>query len=164
MPMPRLFWIVKIATWLTCHRRAFEFFGGVSLKMIIDNAKCAITRACYHDPEVQRLWRVRRRLRIYYLTLPPRGSQKKGRVESGVKYVKNSFVPLRSFRSITDANGQLQSWLMETAGNRIHGTTRQKPLTLFTESEKPFKPLPDVPVGDGILVSGQSPRQLPCAV
>lgn len=36
---------------------------------------------------------------------------------------------------------------METAGNRIHGTTRQKPLTLFAESEKTFlKSLPDVPV------------------
>jgi len=44
----------RTATWLACHRRAFEFFGGVPLKIIIDNAKCAITRACYYDPEVQR--------------------------------------------------------------------------------------------------------------
>ena len=40
----------KVPTWLACHRRAFEFFGGVAAKMIIDNAKCAITRACYRDP------------------------------------------------------------------------------------------------------------------
>jgi hypothetical protein len=78
---------------------------------------------------------------------PPRDPQKKGRVESGVKYVKNSFVPLRTFRSLGDANFQLHQWIMETAGNRIHGTTRSQPLTLFAESEKPFlKPLPDVPV------------------
>lgn len=42
----------KVATWLACHRRAFEFFNGVPAKVIIDNAKCAITRACYRDPEV----------------------------------------------------------------------------------------------------------------
>ena len=37
--------------------------------------------------------------------------------------------------------------MLQTAGNRIHGTTRQKPLTMFAETEKHFlKPLPDVPV------------------
>ncbi|MRR29910.1 transposase, partial [bacterium] len=44
----------KLSTWLACHRRAFEFFGGVPKKLIIDNTKCAITRACFRDPEVQR--------------------------------------------------------------------------------------------------------------
>lgn len=43
-----------VATWLGCHRRAFEWFGGVPGRVIIDNAKCAITKACIHDPEVQR--------------------------------------------------------------------------------------------------------------
>ena len=44
----------KVATWLGCHRRAFEWFNGVPARLTIDNPKCAITRACYHDPEVQR--------------------------------------------------------------------------------------------------------------
>ena len=44
----------KVETWLGCHRRAFEFFGGVPQKLLIDNPKCAITKACYHDPVVQR--------------------------------------------------------------------------------------------------------------
>ena len=138
----------KTATWLACHRRACEFFGGVPRKMIIDNAKCAITRACYHDPEVQRSYgEMAEGYGFVISPCPPRDPQKKGRVESGVKYVKNSFVPLRTFRSLDDANAQLRQWIMETAGNRIHGTTRQKPLTLFAAAEKPFlKPLPDVPV------------------
>jgi len=29
----------KLATWLSCHRRAFEFFNGVPRKLIIDNPK-----------------------------------------------------------------------------------------------------------------------------
>lgn len=138
----------RTATWLACHRRAFEFFGGVPLKIIIDNAKCAITRACYYDPEVQRSYgEMAEGYGFVISPCPPRDPQKKGRVESGVKYVKNSFVPLRNFRSLTNANEQLYRWLMETAGNRTHGTTHQKPLTLFAESEKPFlKPLPDVQV------------------
>jgi len=30
-------------TWLACHQHAFESFGGVVGRVIIDNAKCAIT-------------------------------------------------------------------------------------------------------------------------
>jgi hypothetical protein len=138
----------KVSTWLSCHRRAFEFIGGVPRKIIIDNAKCAITKACYHDPEVQRSYgELAEGYGFIISPCPPRDPQKKGRVESGVKYVKSSFVPLQDFRSIAAANQQLRSWIMETAGNRIHGTIRQKPLTLFTEAEKAFlKPLPDIPV------------------
>ena len=44
----------KVGTWLGCHRRAFEFFNGVPSRLIIDNPKCAITRACFRDPQVQR--------------------------------------------------------------------------------------------------------------
>jgi transposase len=45
-----------VATWLACHRRAFEWFGGGVSRVIIDNAKCAITKACIHDPQVQRAY------------------------------------------------------------------------------------------------------------
>ena len=40
-------------TWLAGHRRAFEWVNGVPQRLIIDNPKCAITRACFHDPEGQ---------------------------------------------------------------------------------------------------------------
>jgi len=69
-------------------------------------------------------------------------------VEAAVKYIKNHFLPLRQFRSLVDANNQLRQWLLEVAGNRLHGTTKQRPLTVFTESEKHLlRPLPAVPVG-----------------
>jgi len=138
----------KVGTWLGCHRRAFEWIGGVPTKVIVDNAKCAIVKACFRDPEVQRSYgELAEGYGFIISPCPPRDPQKKGRVESGVKYVKNGFVPLRKFRSMTDANKQLGVWLMETAGNRIHGTTCEKPLTLFAETEKPMlHPLPDVAV------------------
>ena len=138
----------KVETWLACHRRAFEYFNGVPAKLIIDNPKCAITRACFRDPEVQRSYgELAEGYGFLISPCPPADPEKKGRVEAGVKYVKNRFVPLRHFRSLTDANAQLKQWVMETAGNRIHGTTKQKPLTLFAEGEKHLlRRLPDVPV------------------
>jgi transposase len=49
-------WDQSVATWLGCHRRAFEWFGAVPGRLIIDNPKCAITRACVHDPLAQRAY------------------------------------------------------------------------------------------------------------
>lgn len=134
----------NIETWLGCHRRAFEWFNGVPKKITIDNPKCAITRACYYDPVVQRSY-AEYAAGYGFIISPcaPRDPKKKGRVESGVKYVKNNFVPLRQFRHLIDSNQQLKCWTLETAGNRIHGTTREKPLTLF-ETERLFlKALPN---------------------
>ncbi len=138
----------RVETWLACHRRALEHFNGVPSRLIIDNAKCAITRACFRDPEVQRSYgELAEGYGFLISPCPPADPQKKGRVEAGVKYVKNSFVPLREFRSLRDANTQLKQWVMEVAGNRVHGTTKQKPLTLFAEAEKGLlKRLPDVPI------------------
>jgi len=136
----------KVETWLACHRHAFEWFNGVVRRVTIDNAKCAIVRACYYEPEVQRAYG---QLALGYSfsidPCPVRDPQKKGRVESGVKYVKSSFVPLREFHSIEHANDELRAWLMGEAGNRIHGTTRERPLTLFTQTEQALlRPLPAI--------------------
>jgi len=136
-----------VATWLACHRHAFEWFGGAPGRVIIDNPKCAITRACVYEPEVQRAYAECAEGYGFRIDpCPPRDPQKKGIVESGVKYVKTSFLPLREFRSLDDANRQVQAWAMGQAGNRIHGTTREAPLARFAQSEQALlRPLPDVP-------------------
>jgi transposase len=136
----------KVETWLSCHRHAFEWFNGCPLAVRIDNPKCAITRACYYEPEVQRAYG---QLALGYSfridPCPVRDPQKKGRVESGVKYVKSGFVPLREFHSLEHANEQLHAWIMGEAGNRIHGSTRERPLTLFTQTEQALlQPLPAI--------------------
>jgi transposase len=137
-----------VETWVGCHRRAFEFFNGVPKKIIIDNPKCAITKACYHNPEVQRSYASCAEDYGFIISAcPPREPKKKGRVEAGVKYVKKNFMPLREFRSLNDANEQLKQWVLEIAGNRKHGSTYEKPLTRFQEIEKhALKTLPAQPL------------------
>ncbi len=110
----------KVPTWLECHRHAFEWFGGVPDKLTIDNAKCAIIRACRRDPVVQRAYAECAEGYGFKIdALPPREPQMKGRVESGIKYLKKNFLPLREFRDLADANRQLQDWILTEAGNRI---------------------------------------------
>lgn len=136
----------RVETWLACHQHAFEWFNGVPRKILIDNPKCAITRACYYEPQVQRSYAQLAEGYAFCISpCPPREPKKKGRVEAGVKYVKANFVPLRTFRDITDANRQLREWVMAEAGNRIHGSTRARPLTLFSETEQALlTPLPAI--------------------
>lgn len=136
----------KVETWLACHRHAFEWFNGCPTSIRIDNPKCAITRACYYEPEVQRSYG---QLALGYSfridPCPVEDPAKKGRVESGVKYIKRAFVPLREFRNLDHANQQLHAWIMDEAGNRIHGTTRERPLALFTGTEQAMlQPLPAI--------------------
>ncbi|MDQ2694544.1 MAG: IS21 family transposase, partial [Pseudomonadota bacterium] len=134
-----------VPTWVGCHRRAFEWFNGVPRRLTIDNTKCAITRACTRDPEVQRTYADLAEAYGFKIDpCPPREPQKKGRVEAGVKYVKRAFFPLREFRGLADANRQLQDWVLGEAGNRLHGSTRQRPLSHFTQTERALlQALPD---------------------
>jgi len=131
-------WDQTVATWLGCHRRAFEWFAAVPERLIIDNPKCAITRACIHDPLVQRAYAEAAEGYGFRIDpCPPADPQKKGIVEAGVKYVKGNFLPTRSFRDLSDLNAQARAWALQEAGTRIHGTTRERPLERF-ELEKPL--------------------------
>jgi transposase len=138
-------WDQTVATWLGCHRRAMEWFAGVPERIIIDNAKCAITRACAQDPLVQRAYAECAEGYGFKIDpCPPFDPQKKGIVESGVKYVKGNFLPLREFRDLADLNAQARQWVLEIAGRRIHGTTRQPPLALFAVEQPLLAPLPAI--------------------
>jgi transposase len=135
----------KVPTWLECHRHAFEWFAGVPNKLIIDNAKCTITRACRHNPVVQRVYAECAEGYGFKIdALPPREPQMKERVESGIKYLKKNFMALREFRDLGDANRQLQTWILEEAGNRRHSSTHEKPLGRFAIERPLLNPLPGV--------------------
>lgn len=139
-----LVWDQKVETWLRCHINAFQHFGGLPRKIIIDNLKAAITKACRHDPVVQKSYEGFATAWGFKIDPnPPASPWLKGRVESGVKYVKGA-VFCRDFSSFAEAQQGLEEFVMGEAGNRIHGTTKQRPLTLFAEEDKPFlAPLPD---------------------
>ncbi len=135
----------SVMTWLGCHRRAFEWFASVPSRVIIDNPKCAITRACARDPLVQRAYAECAEGYGFKIDpCPPADPAKKGIVEAGVKYVKGNFLPIRSFRDLTDLNAQARRWVIEEAGTRIHGTTREQPLERFLIEKPLLQALPAI--------------------
>ena len=132
-----------VDTWLNCHHHAFRHFGGVPKRVIIDNPKCAITRAVTDDVLVQRAYAECAEGYSFLISpCPVADPQKKGRVESGVKYVKTNFLPTREFVGLLDLNRQAMQWVMQEAGVRTHGTTYEKPLTLFLLEGEHLQALP----------------------
>jgi transposase len=137
----------SVETWLRCHRLAFEAFGGVPKRIKLDNLKAAIIKAALHDPEAQRSYRDFAE-HYGFLISPcrPRTPEHKGKVESGVHYVKRNFLAGQDFRDLQDANERVEIWVEEIAGIRIHGTTHDRPLSRFLEHERSaLLRLPSVP-------------------
>ena len=138
----------KIETWLRCHRNAFAFFGGIPQRVVIDNLKAAIVKAIEDDPEVQRSYQ-ECALHYGFLISPcrVRTPEHKGKVEQGgVHYVKRNFLGGREKSTLTQANRDVIVWCKTTAGERMHGTTKEQPLMRYEETEKArLKRLPDAP-------------------
>ncbi len=137
----------KSETWLGLHVRAFQELGGVPGTVVPDNLKAAVIRAAFGvdgEPVLQRSYReLGRHYGFRIEPTPPRSPEKKGKVESAVKYVKRSFWAPRELSDIRDARAQLRLWLAGVAGKRVHGTTRQQPLVLFEQEERAaLAPLP----------------------
>ena len=59
----------------------------------------------------------------------PYRAQTKGKVESGVKYVRNNFWPSVRFTDDADLNRQAIEWCDAVANDRVHGTTARIDLT-----------------------------------
>jgi len=126
----------KVETFTSCHIHAFEFFGGVPKYVRIDNLKSAILKASFYEPLYQQVYKD---FAAYYSfgPLPCRIARPndKGKVESGIKFVKNNFFKGRTFASGVDLERQLKEW-NRNANERIHGTTRKVPMEVFTGKEK----------------------------
>jgi transposase len=142
----------QVGTWLECHRHAFEFFGGVPRRIVIDNLKAAILRACEDDPQVQQSYRECAE-HYGFLISPnrPRTPEHKGKVEQGgVHYVKRNFLGGRALTSLTQANREVRTWCMTIAGERRHGTTKEQPLARFEIERAQLQPLPPSPYDRGV--------------
>ena len=136
----------RVTTWMALHVEAFEHFGGVVETVVPDNLKAAVVRAAFGFSEEPALNRSYRELARHYGCkidpTPPYSPEKKGGVESAVKYVKRNFFAPRDFADVDDANRRLDAWTIEIAGQRLHGTTRQRPLERFEIEKTHLRPLP----------------------
>jgi transposase len=116
---------------------AWVFFGGVVRRLVLDNLRAAITKADRYDPIFQRTFEEYARHRGFVIDpAPVREPTGKPHVERGVPYVRENFFRGETWRDLAHVQASAITWCRETAGLRIHGTTRQQPLALFETLER----------------------------
>lgn len=133
-----------VATFIRCHIHAFEFFGGVPRTVLLDNLKAGVIQPDFYEPLLQEQYS--EFLMHYGSAGRPcqvRKPEHKGKVESGVKYVKNNFLKGLEHRSFRRLVTDLKAWNTGVCNQRLHGTTRKVPAQVFQQIEKAaLLPLP----------------------
>ena len=116
---------------------AFAHFGGVPKTLVIDNLKAAVAHPDWFDPELTpKVQSFCRHYGTVILPTKPYMPRHKGKVEAGVKYVKNNALKARVFTSLEEQNRFLADWERTVADTRIHGTTKQQVGKVFDEVER----------------------------
>lgn len=121
----------KLGTLLQMHETAFRDMDGVPEEILYDRMKTVwldvddrgevIWNPVFVD--FARYWGFQPRL------CRPYRAQTKGKVESGVKYVRRNFLcglQGREPGSLAELNAQLREWVAAVANQRVHGTTREQ--------------------------------------
>jgi transposase len=122
----------RLSALLDGHERAFRHFGGVPLECLYDNPRTQVLGR--RDGQI--LWHpVFEDFARYYgftsRACQPYRPQTKGKVESGVKYVKRNALAGRRFGSWEALNTSLEQWAVTVADVRVHGTTHERPRDRF---------------------------------
>jgi transposase len=127
-----------------CLENAFAHFGGVPQTLVIDNLKAAVAHPDWFDPELTpKVQSFCRHYGTVILPTKPYTPRHKGKVESGVKYVKNNALRARQFASLAAENECLANWERTVADTRIHGTTKRQVKLHFEQAERAaLLPLP----------------------
>lgn len=117
---------------LSAHENAFAHFGGRPENILYDRMRTVVlgteggkVRLNPTFEAFARHWGFTVRVCRAYR------AKTKGKVESGVKYLKRNFAPGRVFRDLEDFNVQLMAWQSEVADVRVHGTTQERPIDRF---------------------------------
>ena len=129
---------------LRCLENAFHHFGGVPKTLVLDNLKAGVVQPDWYDPELNpKLHSFAEHYGLAVLPTKPRTPRHKGKIESGVGYVKKNALQGCGFDSLEKENQHLRDWETTVADVRIHGTMRQQVGKVFTAIERPaLLPLP----------------------
>jgi transposase len=146
---------------LGCHQNAFERFGGVPEKIMVDNLKSAVLKRIIGRQPVFNPRYLDFAKHCGFAICPcgvGRGNEK-GRVESGVGYVKKNFLAGLEVTDFSALNPAVSRWLDTVANVRVHGENGKRPVDLFSEERGCLAPLPlhpyDIDVITPIRASSQ---------
>jgi len=135
----------RMGSFLAHHAAAFEALGGVPRVLLYDNLKSAVTQrigdAIVFNPT---LLAFAAHHRYEPRPVAPYRGNEKGRVERGIRDVRESFFPARTWTDLDDLNRQAERWCCEIRGARRHPDDRTRTVAdAFAEEQGSLRPLPD---------------------
>ncbi len=136
----------KLGTLLRMHEAAFREWGAIPEEILYDRMKTVWLGSdergeiVWHPVflDFARHWGFRPRL------CRPYRAQTKGKIESGVKYVRRNFVCGllgREPSCLMDFNTELRQWVDTVANQRVHGTTREQVLLRWDGDQFSMRPI-----------------------
>jgi transposase len=139
----------SLPDWISSHVRAFTFFGGSARQTVSDNLKAGVTRACFHEPMVNRTYAdLARHYKTAILPARPYHPRDKAKVEVGVQIVGRWILArLRNRRlfSLAALNEAIRGLLVDLNNRALRSWGRSR-RELFDELDRPaLTPLPDEP-------------------
>jgi transposase len=133
-------------TFLRMHRRALEFFAGVPRRIVYDNLQSVVLSRVGSTIQFNPRFLIFAGHYLFEPTAAPvRSPEFKGRVESTIKYIRQSFFYGRSFSSLEDRRAPLAAWRDQVANERIHATTRERPAERLLVERARLRGLPPLP-------------------
>jgi transposase len=131
-----------LPTFLDCHIRAFEHFGGVPEQILYDRMRNVYIgtlagKAKFNDSLVG--------FALHYGFSPqvaaPRAAWIKGKIERPYSFIREGFWRGYGYLTLDTANRDLQAWLAEKR-LRVHGTVREVVAERFAREKSFLGPLP----------------------
>ena len=159
---------MKVGTLIDCHQRAFGALGGVSRRILYDNMKTVVLERDVDGPGKHRYHAgfldYAKHCGFVIKLCRPYRARTKGKVERFNGYLRRSFyVPLATKLKqaglqldVVTANAEVQHWLREVAHERIHGTTKMKPVERLQEEQLHLQAIPATWRGD---IAAARPRE-----
>jgi transposase len=125
------------------HIRAFTYLGGVTASCLYDNQKVVVLRWQDGEPLYNpRFLAFATHYGFRPVACRPRTPRTKGKVERYFRYVQESLLAGREFRSLAHLNEVTAWWLDNVADVRMQGTTGATPRQLHAEELPRLLPLP----------------------
>jgi transposase len=141
---------------LQCHQNAFAFFGGgVPERVMVDNCKTAVlSHPVGLPPQFNpRYLDFASHYGFEVRACAPRKGNEKGRVENGVKFIKENFLRGLELPPWAALNPAARHWLETIANTRLHRETHKTPLELFKEEKSKLKPVSVLPYDTALVRS-----------
>lgn len=133
---------INTSRFIQMHDEAFSHFAGVVEECVYDQTKLVVIKEEYRE-----VWFNEEFSRYAVCAgfdirvCEGYDPESKGKVEAGVKYVKNDFFYGEEFGSMQELKEELMKWSKEVANLRVHGTTKKKPAEVYeTEEREKMKP------------------------